>query len=132
MKKVYLVRLAQSFNTRKEITSLRDFLKHIKHENKTYRHTVYGRYEFVYAKNEEEACEIYKNRYPYKDIDYVIDYWYGSGYRDYDYEFSYEVEAQSKEEELTIKELKKYLTGEDFLEFCKDRLYPIEMIIDGE
>lgn len=144
MKKVYIIRLVQSFNALKKTTSLRDFLKRIKYEDKTYRHTVYGNYECVYAEDEEDACEIYKKRYPYKDIDYVIDYWYGSGYGDYDYddsncvldkdnpEFSYEVEAQSKEEELTIKELKKYLTGEDFLEFCKDRLHPIETIIDGE
>ena len=134
MKKVYIVRLVQSFNARKETTSLRNFLKRTNMKNEIYRHTVYGRYEFVYAENEEDACEIYKKRYPYDDIDDVIDYWYGSGYGDYDYddrncvldkdnpEFSYKVEAQSEEEELSIEKLRKYLIGEDFLEFCKDRL----------
>lgn len=72
MKKVYIIRLVQSFNALKKTASLRDFLKRIKYEDKTYRHTVYGNYKYVYAEDEEDACEIYKKRYPYKDIDYVI------------------------------------------------------------
>mgnify|MGYP004448614279 CR=1 FL=1 len=35
-------------------------------------------------------------------------------------------------ENMTLNGMKNYLTADDFLEYCKDRLYPINMVIDGE
>lgn len=35
-------------------------------------------------------------------------------------------------ENMTLNGMKNYLTADDFLEYCKDRLYPINVIVDGE
>ena len=45
--------------------------------------------------------------------------------------FSYSLDTEVVEN-MTLNEMKKYLTADDFLEYCKDRLYPINVVIDGE
>ncbi len=45
--------------------------------------------------------------------------------------FSYSLDAEIVEN-MTLNNMKKYLIADDFLEYCKDHLYPINVVIDGE
>ncbi|MDB6475416.1 hypothetical protein PMN51_17355, partial [Blautia wexlerae] len=43
--------------------------------------------------------------------------------------FSYSLDAEVIEN-MTLNGMKNYLTADDFLEYCKDHLYPINVVID--
>ena len=43
------------------------------------------------------------------------------------FKYSYDIN-----ENTTFEELKYYAPSDMFLEYCKDRLYPIDVVIDGE
>lgn len=87
-----------------------------------------------------QAKLLYEKRYPVSKIDNIIDSFYGTwaddeheGFKLYKENpcFSYSLNTEVVEN-MTLNEMKKYLTADDFLEYCKDRLYPINVVIDGE
>lgn len=142
MKKIYKVILTQGFNAhkRKETSSMDIFLNRTRYENKICYHHVTGREKYIYTESEKQAKLLYEKRYPVSKIDNIINSFYGS-WADYEHErfelykenpcFSYSLDAEVVEN-MTLNEMKNYLTADDFLEYCKDHLYPINVVIDGE
>lgn len=141
MKQIYKVTLIQGFNAHQRKYSWIDlFINRTRYENKIYYHTVRGREKYIYAESEKQAKSLYEKRYPVSKIDKIIDSFYGT-WADGEHElfelykenpcFSYSLDAEIVEN-MTLNEMKKYLTADDFLEYCKDRLYPINVVIDGE
>lgn len=135
MNKIYKVALTQGFNAhkRKETSFIDIFLNRTRYENKIYYHTVTGREKYIYAETEKQAKLLYEKRYPVSKIDYVVDPYYGISFELYKENpcFSYSLDAEVIEN-MSLNEMKKYLTADDFLEYCKDRLYPINVVVDGE
>ena len=142
MKKIYKVTLTQGFNAHKrKETSLMDvFLNRTRYENEICYHHVTGREKYIYTESEKQAKLLYEKRYPVSKIDNIIDSFYGT-WADGEHEsfelykenpcFSYSLDAEIVEN-ITLNGMKNYLTADDFLEYCKDRLYPIEVVVDGE
>lgn len=142
MKKIYKVTLTQGFNAHKrKETSLMDvFINRTRYENEICYHHVTGREKYIYTESEKQAKLLYEKRYPVSKIDNIIDHFYGS-WVDYEHEyfelykenpcFSYSLDTEVIEN-MTLNEMKNYLTADDFLEYCKDHLYPINVVIDGE
>lgn len=134
MKKIYKVILIQSFNAHQRKYSWTDlFINRTRYKNKIYHHTVTGREKYIYAETEKQAKLLYEKRYPVSKIDYVVDPYYGISFELYKENpcFSYSLDAEVIEN-MSLNEMKKYLTADDFLEYCKDRLYPINVVVDGE
>lgn len=134
MKKIYKVTLIQSFNAHQRKYSWTDlFINRTRYKNKIYHHTVTGREKYIYAETEKQAKLLYEKRYPVSKIDYVVDPYYGISFELYKENpcFSYLLDAEVIEN-MSLNEMKKYLTADDFLEYCKDRLYPINVVVDGE
>ena len=141
MKKIYKVILTQEFNAHKrKETSLMDvFLNRTRYENEICYHHVTGREKYIYTESEKQAKLLYEKRYPVSKIDNIIDYFYGAwgdeyvGFELYKENpcFSYSLDTEVIEN-MTLNEMKNYLTADDFLEYCKDHLYPINVVIDGE
>lgn len=134
MKKIYKVTLIQSFNAHQRKYSWTDlFINRTRYKNKIYHHTVIGREKYIYAETEKQAKLLYEKRYPVSKIDYVVDPYYGISFELYKENpcFSYSLDAEVIEN-MSLNEMKKYLTADDFLEYCKDRLYPINVVVDGE
>lgn len=142
MKKIYKVTLIQGFNAhqRKETSLLDIILDRTRYKNKIYYHTVTGREKYIYSESEKQAKSLYEKRYPVSKIDKIIDSFYGT-WADDEHErfelykenpcFSYSLDTDVIEN-MTLNDMKKYLSADDFLEYCKDRLYPINAVIDGE
>ena len=141
MKKIYKVTLTQGFNAhkRKETSFMDIFLDRTRYENKICYHHVTGREKYIYTESEKGAKLLYEKRYPVSKIDDIIDSFYGTWADEYEgfelYKenpcFSYSLDAEVIEN-MTLNEMKKYLTADDFLEYCKDRLYPINVVVNGE
>lgn len=142
MNKIYKVILTQGFNAhkRKETSFMDIFLDRTRYENEICYHHVTGREKYIYAETEMQAKLLYEKRYPVSKIDNIIDSFYGT-WADGEHEsfelykenpcFSYSLDTEVVEN-MTLNEMKKYLTADDFLEYCKDRLYPINVVVDGE
>lgn len=141
MKKIYRVTLIQGFNAHQRKYSWIDlFINRTRYENKIYYHTVTGREKYIYAESEKQAKSLYEKRYPVSKIDKIIDSFYGT-WADDEHErfelykenpcFSYSLDTDVIEN-MTLNDMKKYLSADDFLEYCKDHLYPIDVVIDGE
>lgn len=142
MKKIYKVTLTQGFNAhkRKETSSMDIFLNRIRYEKEICYHHVTGREKYIYTESEKQAKLLYEKRYPVSKIDSIINSFYGS-WDDYEHKsfelykenpcFSYSLDAEVIEN-MTLNGMKNYLTADDFLEYCKDHLYPINVVIDGE
>lgn len=140
MKKIYKVTLTQGFNAhkRKETSSMDIFLNRTRYENEICYHHVTGREKYIYTESEKQAKLLYEKRYPVSKIDSIINSFYGS-WDDYEHEsfelykenpcFSYSLDAEVIEN-MTLNGMKNYLTADDFLEYCKDHLYPINVVID--
>ncbi len=141
MNKIYKVTLTQGFNAhkRKETSFMDIFLNRTRYENEICYHHVTGREKYIYTESEKQAKLLCEKRYPVSKIDDIIDSSYGAWGGEYEYFelykenpcFSYSLDAEVIEN-MTLNDMKKYLTADDFLEYCKDRLYPIEVVIDGE
>ena len=124
----------------KENTHGQIFINRTRYENKIYYHTVTGREKYIYAESEKQAKSLYEKRYPVSKIDKIIDSFYGT-WADDEHErfelykenpcFSYSLDTDVIEN-MTLNDMKKYLSADDFLEYCKDHLYPIDVVIDGE
>lgn len=141
MKQIYKVTLIQGFNAHQKKYSWIDlFINRTRYENEICYHTVTGREKYIYAETEKQAKLLYEKRYPVSKIDYVVDPYYGT-WADDEHErfelykenpcFSYSLDTDVIEN-MTLNDMKKYLSADDFLEYCKDRLYPINAVIDGE
>lgn len=141
MKQIYKITLIQGFNALQRKYSWIDlFINRTRYENKIYYHTVTGREKYIYAESEKQAKLLYEKRYPVSKIDKIIDSFYGT-WADDEHErfelykenpcFSYSLDADVIEN-ITLNDMKKYLSADDFLKYCKDRLYPIDVVIDGE
>lgn len=142
MKKIYKVTLIQGFNAhqRKETSLLDAILNRTRYKKEICYHQVTGREKYIYAETEKQAKSLYEKRYPVSKIDKIIDSFYGT-WADDEHEgfelykenpcFSYSLDAEVVEN-ITLNGMKNYLTADDFLEYCKDRLYPINVVIDGE
>lgn len=141
MKKIYKVTLIQGFNAHQRKYSWIDlFINRKRYENKIYYHTVTGREKYIYAETEKQAKLLYEKRYPVSKIDKIIDSFYGT-WADDEHEgfelckenpcFSYSLDTDVIEN-MTLNDMNKYLSADDFLEYCKDHLYPIDVVIDGE
>lgn len=141
MKKIYKVTLIQGFNAHQRKYSWIDFfINRTRYKNKIYYHTVIGREKYIYAETEIQAKLLYEKRYSVSKIDNIIDSFYGTwaddeheGFKLYKENpcFSYSLDTEVVEN-MTLNEMKKYLTADDFLEYCKDRLYQINVVVDGE
>lgn len=135
MKKIYKVTLIQGFNAhqRKETSLLDAILNRTRYKKEICYHQVTGREKYIYAESDKQAKLLYEKRYPVSKIDYVVDPYYGISFELYKENpcFSYSLDTEVVEN-MTLNEMKKYLTVDDFLEYCKDRLYPINVIVDGE
>lgn len=142
MKKIYKVTLTQGFNAhkRKETSSMDIFLNRTRYEKEICYHHVIGREKYIYTESEKQAKLLYEKRYPVSKIDSIISSFYGS-WDDYEHEsfelykenpcFSYSLDVEVIEN-MTLNGMKNYLTADDFLEYCKDHLYPINVVMDGE
>lgn len=141
MKKIYRVTLIQGFNAHQRKYSWIDlFINRTRYENKIYYHTVTGREKYIYSESGKQAKSLYEKRYPVSKIDKIIDSFYGT-WADDEHErfelykenpcFSYSLDTDVIEN-MTLNDMKEYLSADDFLEYCKDRLYPINAVIDGE
>lgn len=140
MKKIYKVTLTQGFNAhkRKETSSMDIFLNRTRYEKEICYHHVTGREKYIYTESEKQAKLLYEKRYPVSKIDSIINSFYGS-WADYEHKsfelykenpcFSYSLDAKVIEN-MTLNGMKNYLTADDFLEYCKDHLYPINVVID--
>lgn len=79
-----------------------------------------------------EAIEKYKNRFNWNHTDFCIDGWYGC--MSYDHvdrknpDFHCEVNGRENNKH-TFNELKKLLRASEFINYCKQELYPIEIIL---
>ena len=135
MKKIYKVTLIQGFNAhqRKETSLLDAILNRTRYKKEICYHQVTGREKYIYAESDKQAKLLYEKRYPVSKIDYVVDPYYGISFELYKENpcFSYSLDTEVVEN-MTLNEMKKYLTADDFLEYCKDCLYPINAVIDGE
>ena len=132
--------LTQGFNAhkRKETSSMDIFLNRTRYENEICYHHVTGREKYIYTESEKQAKLLYEKRYPVSKIDSIINSFYGS-WDDYEHEsfelykenpcFSYSLDAEVIDN-MTLNGMKNYLTADDFLEYCKDHLYPINVVID--
>ena len=86
-----------------------------------------GNNQIILADDEEEAIEIYKQRYTY-DFDYVIDRFY---LWDIEYQHIENItnEVCVKQQMYSFDDLKDKMRADDFIEYCKQQLYPINDII---
>lgn len=120
MKKIYKVRLCQEFNT------ICIFLPFIR-----FRDELIGRAEYIYAESKDEAIKIYNNKHPYENLNDVIRPYYEVfqvlNRKNPGFKYSYDIN-----ENMTFEELKYYAPSDMLLEYCKDRLYPINVVVDGE
>lgn len=121
MKKIYRVQLALSFNTR---NALLPFLKA--------RDEILGKSEFIFASSDQEAINIYDSIHEdavslWDDCYNVIHFPRILNKKDPNFDSYYYINGN-----MTFEELRHYAPSDMFLEYCKDRLYPINVIIDGE
>ena len=120
MKNVYIVYLLQEFDCVEERLFRKP--KFICSDS----NLSHGRY--VYANSKEEAEEKYVERY-------------GIGYKtwqdDFFHTYSFEREVVNIKNSacakisnsFSLETLKKLMYADDFLEYCRDRMYPIEVVI---
>ena len=121
MKKIYRVQLALSFNTR---NALLPFLKA--------RDEILGKSEFIFASSDQEAINIYDSIHEdavslWDDCYNVIHFPRILNKKDPNFDSYHYINGN-----MTYEELRHYAPSDMFLEYCKDRLYPINVVIDGE
>ena len=87
---------------------------------------------YILAESKEKAIEIYKERYYWNDFDKVINPWYGQ-FSTFPWvntknpEFEYEVCA--KEIHPKIESLKANMRADEFLEYCRQEMMPLEVVL---
>jgi hypothetical protein len=128
-KKIYKTYVKQSFNAIHKETYKKWFLYLDKLVEKRDSVTNFEHYMLVESK--EEAIELYKNRYKWNDFEYVIDYDYGFwGFPKVNKEnpdIKYEVCAY--EVHPSINRLKEEMIADDFFEYCRQEMMPLEVVL---
>lgn len=84
------------------------------------------------AESEEEAVRKYKERRKWNNFKRVIDPWWGclSSYpclNKKNPDYKYEVIAQASHANLNF--LKDEMWADEFLEYCRQKMYPIEIVL---
>lgn len=130
-KKIFNVYVQQTFNA----LDIEDSGKWYKpNKVKEFRETVENFEYPILANGLEEAIEKYKERYNWDYTTFCINGWYGAFHSSYpkinkknpEYEravVGYETKG------YTFNELKKKLMASDFMEYCRQEMYPIEVIL---
>ena len=130
-KKIYKTYVKQSFNAILIEEYKKWFFTFEKFVDK--RDSVTNFEHYILAESEEEAIEKYKERYYWNDFDYLIDPWYRgliSGYPKVNKknpEFEYEVCAY--EVYPSINKLKEKMRADEFLEYCRQEMMPLEVVL---
>lgn len=92
--------------------------------------------ELIFSDSIESAINEYKSRYVWDIKDRCLDNWLGafSSYpRVNSKNPNYQCEVRCMEDNLfTFNELKDKLSAGDFVEYCKQELYPIEVIMSDD
>ena len=103
-----------------------DRIKEFKDSVKNFEH-------LIFASDLEEAIEKYKERYCW-NFKYCIDVWYEPICNSYpkinreNPEYKCTVEGYEIKN-YTFNELKKELIASEFMEYCRQELYPIEVLL---
>lgn len=130
-KKIFNVYVQQTFNA----LDIEDSGKWYKpNKIKEFRDTVENFEHLILANNLEEAIEKYKERYNWNHTGCCIDFWYEPICASYpkinDKNPEYECTVVGYETKgCTFNKLKKELRASDFMEYCRQELYPIEVIL---
>jgi len=91
--------------------------------------TVKDKYRYIMAKNEEEAVKFYKERYEW-DFDTCIDFWKKYECKNYiSSSPNYQNEVIANLTHPCFDELRKTIRAEDFLTYCRQEMYPLEIIM---
>lgn len=132
-KKIFKIYVQQTFNA----LDIEDSGKWYKPDKiKEFRDTVENFEHLILANNLEEAIEKYKERYNWNYTSSCIDVWYGYGLFNSSYP---KINDRNPEYECTVvgyetkgytfNKLKNELRASDFMEYCRQELYPIEVIL---
>lgn len=96
------------------------------------RDAVTGFDKLILAEDLTGAIDKYKSRFNWDHTDFCINAWYGC--MSYDHvdkknpEFHCEVKGKI-DRNHSLNELKKWLRADEFIKYCKQELYPIEVIL---
>jgi hypothetical protein len=122
--KIYSVWIKQTFN----VYSYE--WKWFKRYKKTRIETVEDNEEYIMAKSKEEAIRLYKERYVWDYNECICCCW------DLLHDFTYKAKEPNYQNIImayeihpTFEELKAKLRGDDFLAYCKQEMYPIEILM---
>lgn len=130
-KKVYFTYLVQEFNAF-VIEKSEKWWKPSRVAEKRDRVSPDYKDRYILAKSEDDAIKKYKERYKWKDFDGVISVWY-EGFNGYpcvnkknpDYKYT----VLAKESTATLNKLMKEMRADEFLEYCRQEMIPIEAAI---
>lgn len=134
-KKIYLTWLEQSFNAFDIEESSGKWYKPNKVIEKRDTIRPSDRKHYILASTMEEAISKYKDRYKTEGFNYVIDSWYGCFMDTYprcnkkNPQFEYKVCAEEVNLIPTFDTLKKELRADEFLEYCRQQMFPLEVVI---
>ena len=128
-KKIYEVCVVQSFNALVWKDSGKWYIPGKEVEK---RDTVSNFKEYILAETKEEAIKKYKDRYNWNNFDCVIDPHYGFWHaypclNEKNPEFEYKVKAT--EVHPTFKKLQKEMRADEFLEYCRQEMMPLEVVL---
>lgn len=122
--KIYLCSITQSFNYNWD--SSRWFEK-IVHTDRMISGDLLERY--ILARTKQEAIEKYKNRYEW-EFDKPLNYfWNWNNFKYVSNTPNWEHEVVAKLVNPTFNKLKEKLRAEEFLLYCKQEMYPLEVLI---
>lgn len=85
--------------------------------------------KYIYANSKEEAKEIYKQKYVESEASYLLNGWHWIYCKKYIIKNIENSTDTKLLDSTTISILQEKMDVEDFLEYCRDRLYPIEKAI---
>ena len=129
-KKIYKVYVIQAFNAYVIEESKKWYIPDTIVEKREY---VSNFDHYILAETKKEAIEKYKERYRWKDFDYIIDPWYEGVLSRYPQlnkknpEFDCRVGAT--EVYPTFNTLKEELRADEFLEYCRQEMLPLEVVL---
>lgn len=133
-KKIFKTYVAQAFNALVIEESDKWYIPDKIVEKRDY---VKGYEHYILAESEEDAIAKHKERYNWNDFDGIIDLWYGA-FGTYpclnkkNPELDYRVIAT--EVHPSLNKLKEEMRADEFLEYCRQEMYPLEVVLseDGE
>lgn len=120
MKKIYNTYIEQTFKWREKC-----FLS----KKKEYTETVTGNECLILAESIEDAIQKYSKRYK-TNLDDVVDIWWNFLYRNSIKCYDFVNEVKACQVMRTFNYLKENMRADEFLEYCKQELYPIGVVIN--